>query len=34
VWLQLCVLEDRLERLEALVKLGKEFEPILLRVRG
>lgn len=32
VWLQLCVLEDRLERMDALLRLGKEFEPTLLRV--
>ena len=32
VWLQLSVLEDRLERMDALVRLGKEFEPTLLRV--
>ena len=32
VWLQLCVLEDRLERLGALARLGDEFEPTLTKV--
>lgn len=32
MWLQLCVLEDRLERLGALVELGTEFEPTLVKV--
>ena len=32
VWLQLCVLEDRLERLGALAELGSEFEPTLIKV--
>ena len=32
VWLQLCVLEDRLERLGALAQLGNEFKPTLIKV--
>ena len=32
LWLQLCVLEDRIERLGALLDMGDEFEPTLLRV--
>jgi hypothetical protein len=31
-WLQLCVLEDRLERLMALAKAGKDLEATLVRV--
>ena len=32
IWLQLCVLEDRIEQLGALLTLGAEFAPTLLRV--
>mmetsp|Transcript_13081 Transcript_13081/g.38023 ORF Transcript_13081/g.38023 Transcript_13081/m.38023 type:complete len:815 (+) Transcript_13081:3697-6141(+) len=31
VWLQLCVLEDKLERLSALVQMPLEFEPTLVK---
>jgi hypothetical protein len=34
LWLQLCVLEDRLERIAKLVGAGEEFTPLLIRVRG
>jgi len=32
LWLQLCVLEDRLERLQQLAVAGDEFTPLLIRV--
>lgn len=33
VWLQLCVLEDRLERVMRLAAAGEEYTPLLIRVR-
>ena len=33
VWLQLCVLEDRMERVMSLAKAGEEYTPLLIRVR-
>ena len=32
VWLQLCVLEDRLTRLQQLAQAGEEYTPLLIRV--
>lgn len=30
-WLQLCVLQDRLSRLEALAMAGQEYQPLLIQ---
>jgi hypothetical protein len=32
VWLQLCVLEDRLERVMSLARAGEEYTPLLTKV--
>lgn len=34
LWLQLCVLEDRLGRLEGLVGAGPDYMPMLIQVGG
>jgi hypothetical protein len=34
VWLQLCVLEDRLERVMSLAGAGDKYMPLLIRVRS
>lgn len=34
LWLQLCVLEDRLQRVQQLAAAGEDFTPLLIRVRG
>lgn len=34
VWMQLCVLEDRLSRILVLAKAGEEFKPLLIQVKA
>jgi len=34
VWMQLCVLEDRLNRILVLAKAGEEFKPLLIQVKA
>jgi hypothetical protein len=32
LWLKLCILEDKLDRLDSLLEAGEEFKPTLIKV--